>query len=428
MRSLIIIFLLGFGFTSVSQPRTDSLLLKLLSGSSYSLVKDVINQKDSFRLQIIYTEINRNRFNEPSFRNYYFNVDTNIYFNPASTVKLPLALLALEKLNELDKKQVNKYSDMLIDSSQSWQSPAYTDYTSEDGKPSIAQYIRKAFLVSDNDAYNRLYQFVGPQTINRKLHDKGFDGTRITRQFLGLTVQQNRYTNAIRFVNKENSLLYLQPAAFNPDSFYFGKTIKLGKGYMNSKDSLINEPIDFTKVNCLPLEDLQQMVKSVMFPESMPKSRRFKLTKNDYSFLYQYLSQFPGETNYPKYDSSEYYDSYVKFFFRNESHKMPADVRVFNKVGWAYGFLIDASYIADFKNDVEYMLSAVIYVNKDGILNDNVYEYDSIGWPFMYQLGQTIYQYELQRPRQFRPDLKKFKVKYEFRKPDDRPTIKNVDN
>jgi len=66
-------------------------------------------------------------------------------------------------------------------------------------------------------------------------------------------------------------------------------------------------------------------------------------------------------------------------------------VRVFNKVGWAYGFLIDASYIADFKNDVEYMLSAVIYVNKDGILNDNVYEYDSIGWPFMYQLGQTIY-------------------------------------
>jgi len=102
MRSLTIIFLLGFGFSSVSQPRTDSLLLELLSGSSYSLVKDVINQKDSFRLQIIYTEINRNRFNEPSFQNYYFNVDTNIYFNPASTVKLPLALLALEKLNELD--------------------------------------------------------------------------------------------------------------------------------------------------------------------------------------------------------------------------------------------------------------------------------------------------------------------------------------
>ena len=74
------------------------------------------------------------------------------------------------------------------------------------------------------------------------------------------------------------------------------------------------------------------------------------------------------------------------------------------------------------------MLSAVIYVNKDGILNDNVYEYDSIGWPFMYQLGQTIYQYELQRPREFKPDLKKFKVQYEFRKPDDRPTIKNVDN
>jgi len=52
--------------------------------------------------------------------------------------------------------------------------------------------------------------------------------------------------------------------------------------------------------------------------------------------------------------------------------------------------LTDASYVADFKNNVEYMLSATIYVNKDGILNDNKYEYESIGHPFCINLGKRF--------------------------------------
>ena len=108
---------------------------------------------------------------------------------------------------------------------------------------------------------------------------------------------------------------------------------------------------------------------------------------------------------------------------------MPDKVRVFNKVGWAYGFLIDVSYLVDFANSIEYMLSAVVYVNRDGILNDNKYEYEEVGWPFMYQLGQTIYQYELKRPRKFKPDLHKFRISYEKRNLEDkRPVVKDVDN
>jgi len=425
---LVIIFLWCI-LNAPAQPKTDSFLKSILYGSNNSILQEVLNNKDSFRVQVIYTQIDRDKQNRPSFHQYYYNVDSNIYFNPASTVKLPLAFLALEKLNLFKNKDISKYTAVQIDSSYAWQTPMYADTTSENGYPSIAHFIKKAFLVSDNDAYNRLYQFIGPQTINRNLHDKGYPGIRITRQFLGLTLEQNRHTNAIRFINRDGSFIYQQPAAYNPDSFYFGKQVKIGRGYLNNKDSLINEPIDFTRVNNLPLEDLQQILQSVLFPESMPDYKRFRLTKEDYHFLYQYLSQFPSETNYPKYDSSQYYDSYVKFFFRDSIHKMPPGVRVFNKVGWAYGFLIDASYVADFTHHVEYMLSAVIYVNKDGILNDNIYEYDSIGWPFMYELGQTIYLYELGRPRKFVPNLDKFRLDYEIRNPADiRPTVKNVDN
>ena len=198
---------------------------------------------------------------------------------------------------------------------------------------------------------------------------------------------------------------------------------------MNRNDSVVNEPFDFTIHNNISLEDLRMILQSVMFPASVPKKQRFDLTGNDYEFLYRYLSQYPSETSYPKYDDSVYYDSYVKFFFRDSTHRMPEHVRVFNKVGWAYGFLTDVSYVADFNNKLEYMLAATLYVNEDEVLNDNKYEYTTVGWPFLNQLGRIIYQYELKRERRHKPDLSNFVIQYEKRDPKDtRPAIKDADN
>lgn len=429
MRICFSLFCLIANLLVFAQPKTDTLLQNMLLRNSNPLIQQVVQQKDSFRLQIVYTQINRDKNNNPSFKNYYFNADTNLYFNPASTVKLPLALLALEKLKRLQIKGVNKYTPLQIDSNYTKQTAVTTDSTAHNMLPSIAHYIKKAFLISDNDAYNRLYEFTGQQTINRNLHDKGYESLRITRQFLGLSEEENRHTNPFRFIKEDGSLIYRQPAAYNTDSFYFGRSIKMGNAHYDSHDSLVNEPIDFTRANNVPLEYLQQMLQSVLFPLSVPAKQCFNLNDDDYKFLYQYLSQYPSETNYPKYDTAQYYDNYVKFYFRDSSHHMPSYIRVFNKVGWAYGFLIDVSYVVDFKNKIEFMLSSTLYVNSDGILNDDKYDYETIGWPFLYKLGQTVYQYELQRPRQYKPDLQKFKLQYEQRDINDkRPVIKNVDN
>jgi hypothetical protein len=409
--------------------QNSNLLEGLFQRNADPVFKKVINDASRYRLQVIYTEINRDKANKPHFINHYFNFDPELYFNPASTVKLPLALLALEKLNQLPVKNVNKYTTVFFDSSESWHKPLYTDTTSENGLPSIAHFIKRAFLISENDPYNRFYQFAGQQDANRRLHGKGYTGVRITRQFMGLTPEQNRVTNPVRFVNNQQETLYSQPALVNKDSFDFSHDIRLGKGHWNSRDSLVNEPFDFTMHNNISLNDLQQMLQSVMFPASVPAMQRFKLSAEDYTFLRQYLSQFPSETPYPKYDTSEFYDSYVKFFFRNGSHRLPRGVRVFNKVGWAYGFLTDVSYVADFNNKIEYMLSATLYVNSDEILNDGKYDYNTIGYPFLYQLGQLIYTYELKRKRTYAPDLSAFRTRYEKRDPDDkRPALIDVDN
>jgi hypothetical protein len=94
--------------------------------------------------------------------------------------------------------------------------------------------------------------------------------------------------------------------------------------------------------------------------------------------------------------------------FKADQGKIPPYIRVFNKTGWAFGFLTDAAYIVDFKNNVEFMLTGTVYVNRDGILNDDRYEYETEGYPFFKEIGNIIYQYELERKRAYAPDLEKF--------------------
>ena len=76
----------------------------------------------------------------------------------------------------------------------------------------------------------------------------------------------------------------------------------------------------------------------------------------------------------------------------------------------SHGYLADVAYFADSLHQSEFLLSAVLYVNKNGIINDGTYEYESIGQPFLAQLGRQIQQYEAQRPRHYRPNLTEFFV------------------
>src|SRR5215469_12309599 len=110
MRLLFLIIILLFFTAAQSQHRTDVLLKNILSSNKDSLFQQVLSHPEYYRLQIIYTQINRDKNNVPTFKDYYFNVDSLFYFNPASTVKLPLAALSLEKLNEMKIRSVNKYT------------------------------------------------------------------------------------------------------------------------------------------------------------------------------------------------------------------------------------------------------------------------------------------------------------------------------
>ncbi|MFT3931984.1 MAG: serine hydrolase [Chitinophagaceae bacterium] len=412
MRNYTFLLLTLMACVAKGQQKTDKWLEQLLRSNASPLLTHVLDQPDTFQYQLIYTQINRDKNNQPGFKNFYLNVDKDKYFNPASTVKLPVALCALEKLHQLNINGLDVNTTMITDSSHSGQVRWYKDSLAANGLPSIAQYIKEIFLISDNDAYNRLYEFVGQQALNDSLWKKGFTNTRITRRFMPMTEEENRYTNAIRFV-KGDSLIYKQAPAYSNIAFDFSKKHLVGNAYLNRNDSLINKPMDFTTHNMFALGDLQRMLQTALFPQSVPAKQRFALTDADYRLLHQYMSELPYESSYPHYDTTEYFASYAKFFmYKADKATPPSYIRIFNKPGWTYGFLIDAAYIIDFKNNIEFMVSACIYTNSDGVLNDDKYDYETIGYPFFKETGNILYQYELNRKRKHQPDLSAFKFDY----------------
>ena len=93
------------------------------------------------------------------------------------------------------------------------------------------------------------------------------------------------------------------------------------------------------------------------------------------------------------------------FLLGGDGESVPDGLRIFNKVGDAYGYLIDVAYVVDFGSNIEYMIAAVIQVNENEIYNDNQYEYDSVGLPFLKAVGQIIHEYERGRNRKVKPDL-----------------------
>ncbi len=414
MRKITLFLLITLHLQTMAQ-QTDTVFLKNLMGSKPELFTGVLNHPSKNEIQIMYTQVNRDKNNKPSFKSYSYNLNAQHYFYPASTVKLAAVIFALEKINELKVKGLHANLTMITDSSFKGQTKVSKDESAENGKPSIVHYVKKILLTSDNDAFNRLFEFIGRAEINTKLKKYGLIESRIlNRLAIGDGGESSRNTNAIQFY-KDDKLIYQQPAQYDEKNYDLNLTnLTVGKGYMDSKDKLVMEPYSFANKNVFTIADQQSLMKRLMIPEAYNKEERFNLTKDDYKLIYTYMSKLPTESEYPKYDEKEFWPTYAKMLYygREKNATINPSVRIFNKYGDSYGYIIDNSYFVDFENKIEFFLTAVIQSNEDGIYNDNKYEYETVCFPFMKNLGRSIYEFELSREKSKAPDLSKYKMKY----------------
>ncbi|HCL06718.1 MAG TPA: hypothetical protein DHW64_12485 [Chitinophagaceae bacterium] len=413
MRLLLLLSLFFPTVLCAQIKKVDTVFLKQLLLSKPELFNTILQNRDSLRVQIMYTQIDRDKKNKPVFTDFSFHLNPNEYFYPASTVKMPVAFLALEKLSKAKRAgaPIHLQTTIITDSVDMIRHINRLQDTVPN-RSTIERFIKQIFLVSDNDAFNRLYEYLGQEFIQQSLAAKGYPDA-IIRHWLSVsrTDEQNRRSRHVAFLTNTGGLLTTQPpteskAVFPP----FQSSI--GKGYY-AGNQLAHEPFVFDSKNRVYLKDFHRMLQTVMMPDAFPKKQRFDFTKEDYQFLYRWMSAFPSESESPKYDTSKVGDASAKFLFYGAAKgRAPKHIRIFNKIGGAYGFLTDVCYFVDFEKKIEFFLSATILCNSDGIFNDDKYDYDSIGYPFLKHLGQLIYEHELQRKKKRLPDLSRYKVEY----------------
>src|SRR5258708_40302218 len=143
---------------------------------------------------------------------------------------------------------------------------------------------------SDNDAYNRLYEFMGQRSANEILQQKGYMIRFLHRFDRALTPDENRHTEAIRFV-RNDSVVYQQPMLIN-DSIPKRETILKGIAHIRN-DTLVPLPFDFGYKNFFPLTDQQHLLKALLFPETVEAKGTFNITEENRNFILRYMSHFP---------------------------------------------------------------------------------------------------------------------------------------
>ena len=342
--------------------------LEIALASENEKIQTVMANLEAHEVQILYTEVTQNG-DSVSFVDYDFQVDDSTYFYPASSVKFPIALLALEKLNE--QSVFHRNSKFYVEG--------------DSIETTFDREIEKIFAVSDNEAFNRLFEYLGKDDINKRLNNKGLNA-RISHRLSTENSDELTTRPLIIYIN-DSTTISTEEIINTPILNLSLKNVLKGKGYIEA-DSLINEPKDFSMKNYLPLTSLHKMMKQLIFPELFAQEKQFNLDERDRRFLLQTMKMLPKHAGYI---SNDYYDGYGKFFIYGDTKEdIPEHLEIYNKVGYAYGYLTDCAYIKNSKTNKEYIISATIHVNKNGIFNDDDYEYESIGIPFLAELGRQL--------------------------------------
>lgn len=364
MKHFLILLFLVFLLISCAKQNP----LEKAIASKNKQIKKVIDSVKNYEVQVLFTKILQEN-GKTTFKDYSYRVDKNTYFYPASSVKFPIAVLALQKMNQNKKIHKNTVFNSASDTT----------------KTTFANEIKKIFAVSDNLAYSRLFDYLGQNYINNQLKSKGITA-RISHRF-SVDNPYDINTKSVYFYYKDSVIYSENPIQNDSIKNLSLDKIEKGIGYTVG-DSLVEKPMDFSLKNYMPLISLHQLMKQLVFPELFPKEKRFDLTEEDRNFLINTMATLPKDAGYT---SKEYYDSYVKFFlFGDSKEPMPSHIKIHNKVGFAYGYLTDCAFIENTKTKKKYIITATIHVNKNKIYNDGIYEYDTVGFPFLAQLGREL--------------------------------------
>jgi len=384
-------------FGQVANTSSASRILQNVLDSLENKYPKLIENPEKYRFKIVFTEIKRTK-DKVNLETVGFRMEEKEYLYPASIVKLPTILIGLEEYNKIHKMRSRVTYETLIKFNKE-KGCMPTAFSVKIGNKleyyTLDLFTKQMLGISDNDAYNRMYDFVGQQQLNRRLKELNFQNGKIIRKFvLNCSLDQNRISDSYVFLGRRNEWLYNRRGITNPDTILTDSTYKIGKAYEGLDKKIVPRPFDFSRQNNLELVDLHKTLNGIVFPKS-EFAHTFDITEDQRKYVLQNLGKYPAEFALD-FNPKDFPATYKKYLFfgkdtnMNYTNDSLSRFRSFNVVGLSFGCAIDAAYIVDLDAGKEFVLTVGIYTNEDEVINDAKYDYETLAYPLMKDIGRLI--------------------------------------
>jgi hypothetical protein len=143
------------------------------------------------------------------------------------------------------------------------------------------------------------------------------------------------------------------------------------------------------------LADAHHLLIRLFYPTAF-KTDSFLFSQDARMTLIKAMGDFPRELLNAQTDYQKIPDYYYKFFLEPKNMlSNQGNIRIYNKVGLASGFVSDISYFTDKSNNIEFFVSAAMFARKEGIINGGNNQYVDFGFPVLRKIGTLLYQYEI---------------------------------
>lgn len=371
-------------------PPDTERLEAILSSGHHGFVKPM-RDPERFRIQVFVTTFTPTPGGPVKIAEYRYRPDAEFIY-VASSIKTFGSVAALLELQRLQEQG----HPVDLDTPMAYCPPdgglcLTRDKTNvEGGVITLGHELRKIHLVSNNHAFNRLYEFLGHREINEATWALGFPDVRIRHRMQdSFRSIERRTTPRVELrppgaepvvVERKISNLELSPTP--------AKGVRVGTQHMG-REGLEDGPKDFGVYNYAPLGDLHRIILGLVRPDH-PDAPKLPLTEAHREFLLQAMAEIPAESKNPVYDRPEAHFRY-KLMLRGILDVLPLErIRYLNKPGRAHGFHLDTAYIVDEQTGRAMLVTAAIRANQDDIVAENERVYNQYSRPFFRSLGETL--------------------------------------
>jgi hypothetical protein len=369
---IILIFCLGASVQGQVTNLEDS-IIKSWTGLD-PLVDDVLNNRQTHKLQVQVSTFQADTLITST-------IGAGSYYYPASLVKFPTVLSALNKMDRMGLSLDDKIMlhNLDINGSKSFISKTKKGVT-------FRELIEQTIVVSDNDYYNVLYHFVTPKYLNDYLKFRGFDDVLIYRCFNGCSKEDQLKTAAYSIFSNSDSLKYNEKESLLDwasvlEEFTPSDDKRIGNRFIK-EGKVIQGPYDFNENLEFPINSVHDMMISFI---SDSTDETWQIGEDKRFFLIEKLSQSPVDIGIDKYSIQDF----KIIAFGNQELDNSRFV-TYSKIGYSYGFITETAYVKDTISKSGFFLTISMYVNKNNTINDGRYQYGTVATPFMGTLTHII--------------------------------------